>query len=412
MPRRIHPSGVLPALLLFSLAATGAVSTGPDDTGPAEPGPVLTAPGDVEGWRFAAIPMVSYGSDVGLTLGAGIFFYRPIPGHPGEHQEASLSLSYATRGPRSADLGWGLRRIFGTPLRTRWNFHLADDALMPYWGEGAQLGGLATPAGFGTPPAPFRYHDRRFFATAILQGPIAGPFGWHLRARWLTVDVAEPSALLVASQPPGLRGGRVAVGEVGLLYDTRDREVGTRRGWFVTAAGFVAPQLDGVSDFAFHGYDAAVRVYVPLVLGMTLAGRALYDRKIAGVPTGEARNAAVPFFERMMYEGISYNEGLGGAATIRGIARYRVAGDEKMLANVQLRMHLLTTRIASKTQEWGLSLGLDAGRASQPGYPAIEAAGATAGLRFIWDRALLFRVEVGRARGGENTLYIAFGEQF
>jgi hypothetical protein len=188
--------------------------------------------------------------------------------------------------------------------------------------------------------------------------------------------------------------------------------VGTRSGWFVTAAAFAAPQLDGVSDFSFHGYDAAVRVYVPLVLGMTLAGRALYDRKIAGLPGRRADAAAVPFFERMLYEGISYNEGLGGAATIRGIARYRVAGEEKMLANVQLRMSLLTTRLFSKTQEWGLSLGVDAGRATQPGFPAIEAAGATAGLRLVWDRAILFRVEVGRARGGENTLYVAFGEQF
>jgi hypothetical protein len=388
---------VLAALLLTSLAAAG---TGAE------------APAEPDGWRFAAIPMVSYGSDVGLTLGAGLFLYRPIAEHPGEHQEASISLSYATRGPRSVDVGWGFRRLFGTRLRTRWNVHLADDALMPYWGEGAQLGGLPTPAGFGSPPPPFRYHDRRFFAAAILQGPIAGPFGWHLRARWLNVGVDEPSALLVTSQPPGVRGGRVALGELGLFYDTRDREVGTRSGWFVTAAAFAAPQLDGVSDFSFHGYDAAVRVYVPLVLGMTLAGRALYDRKIAGLPGRRADAAAVPFFERMLYEGISYNEGLGGAATIRGIARYRVAGEEKMLANVQLRMSLLTTRLFSKTQEWGLSLGVDAGRATQPGFPAIEAAGATAGLRLVWDRAILFRVEVGRARGGENTLYVAFGEQF
>jgi hypothetical protein len=203
----------------------------------------------------------------------------------------------------------------------------------------------------------------------------------------------------------------VALGEAGLLWDSRDREVGTRRGVFLAAAAFVAPQLGGVSDFAFHGYDASARAYVPLGLGATLALRALYDRKMADAPRAAAD--AVPFFERMLYEGIAYNEGLGSAATIRGIARYRVSGPEKALGNVQLRVNLLTTHLVGKVQEWGLDGGIDAGWARQPGFGSVDAAGFAAGLRFLWDRAILLRVEMGRAwRGGDRTLYVAFGEQF
>jgi hypothetical protein len=393
---------VLPAILMCALSAGS-----PELEVPEPPPPPVTPT-----WHFAALPLVSYGSDVGLTLGGALFLYRPLAEHPSEHDTASLSLSYATRGPRSIDASSGFMRVFGTSLRTFLNVHVGDDDQMPYWGEGAQLGGLLIPSGYGSPPEPYRYHDRRLFLTGILRGAIAGPLGWHLRARWIDVDVAEPSALLASSRPPGFRGGRVALGEVGLLYDSRDREVNTRSGVFVSAAVFAAPQLAGVSDFAFHGYDGAIRVYVPLGLGITLAARALYDRKLAGIPERGDPLPAVPFFERSLYEGISYNEGLGGAATIRGIARYRVAGDEKMLANVELRATLLTTHLASKMQEWGVDVGVDAGRAQQPGYPPIDGAGAVVGLRLIWDRAVLLRVEMGRARGGDNTLYISFGEQF
>ena len=379
-----------------------------------EPGvePRVETPIEIGRWHFAAIPIGSYSSDIGLLVGGALFFYAPIRDHPGERDEAAISASFATRGPRSLDSSWSKRRMFGTRLRSMVNLHLGDDALMPYWGEGARLGGVGVPAGYGTPPPPYRYHDRRLFLAAMLRGPIAGPFGWHLRARYLYVGVPEESALLDATAPPGERGGRVALGEAGLLYDTRDRELGTRSGAFLTAAVFAAPQLGGVSDFAFHGYDASVRLYIPLVLGATLALRGLYDHKLSGVPGRSDRVQAVPFFERALYEGLSYGEGMGGAATVRGVARYRYEGDEKALGNAQLRLNLFTSHFAGKTQEYGLSAGVDAAWARQPGFAAVDGAGAAAGLRFIWDQAVLLRVEMGRAPGGDNTLYVAFGEQF
>ncbi len=374
--------------------------------------PVIEAPVLLDGWHFAGVPLVSYTSDIGLALGAAIFFYKPISGYPERHRFATIGASYATRGPRALDGSVGTQRLFGIPLQASVNVHAGDDPRMPYWGEGVRLGGLSTPAGFGSPPEPYRYHDRRVFLAAVLRGPFFGPLGWHLRVRFLDVDVAEQSPLLAASAPAGARGGRVTLGEVGLLYDTRDHEIGTHSGVLVTAAAFAAPQLGGVSDFAFHGYDTSFRAYVPLWLGATLALRGLYDRKLAGVPSVGSETNAVPFFERSLYEGISYNEGLGGASTIRGIARYRVAGDEKMLANVQLRLNLFTTHLAEKTQEFGIDAGVDAGRASQPGYQAVDGAGAAAGVRLVWDRTIVLRVEMGRARGGDSTLYVAFGEQF
>jgi surface antigen Omp85-like protein len=375
--------------------------------------PIVETPLEVDRWHFAAFPIASYASDVGLTVGGALFMYAPVTGHPDEQDALTLSASYATRGPRQADAGWVHQRLFGWPLRFRLNLHVGDEPFMPYWGEGAQLGGLGVPTGSGTPPEVYRYHDRRFFAAAVLRGPIVGAFGWHVRARFLDVAVPEQSALLAESAPPGAHGGRVALFEAGLLFDTRDREVGPRSGVLLAAAAFAAPQLHGVSDFAFHGYDASARAYVPLPLGATLALRALYDHKLSGVPGRSDAAEAVPFFERALYEGITFGEGLGGASTIRGVARYRVSGDEKALGSAELRIALFSTHLLGKTQDFGVDGGIDAGRARQPGYPTVDATGFAVGLRFVWDHAVIARVEMGRAlHGGDQTLYISFGDQF
>ena len=408
--RRVAALAVLVLLVVPAASAAEEENDRPPQVSPDQP--IVRGGEVVDGWRFAGLPLVSYASDVGLTLGAALFFYRGVEGYPGEQQSATLSFSYATRGPKAFDLGWGRPRIFGA-LEFRLNLHLAEDQRMPYWGEGARLGGLDVPAGFGTPPEPYRYHDRRIFAAVVLRGPLFGPVGWHLRTRYLNVGIPEAGPLLAASVPPGRRGGRVLLGEVGLLYDTRDRSLATRRGLFIAASAFVAPYFAKVSDFALHGYNGNVRFYVPLWPGAAIAVRGMYDRKLPGVPgRDDGEREAIPFYERMMYEGYSYDEGLGSASTIRGIARYRISGEEKMLANAQVRVNLFTVHPAGKSLEFGLSAGVDAGRARQPGYEAVEDAGVAAGLRIIWDRAILLRVEMAQARGGDRGLYVAFGEQF
>ena len=197
--------------------------------------------------------------------------------------------------------------------------------------------GSPSPPVTAPPPPPYAYHDRRAFFAAILRGPLGGPFGWHLRGRYLNVGVPGPSALLSDSKPPGYRGGRVLLAEAGLLYDRRDRPLATRKGLFVAASAFVAPFVSGLSDFAFHGYTGTARVYVPLWLGATLAFRGLYDAKFHGAGLGGQQGAddAVPFFERMLFEGYCFDEGLGSGSTIRGIARFRVEGERKLLGNAQ-----------------------------------------------------------------------------
>ncbi|TMA99879.1 MAG: hypothetical protein E6J64_21235, partial [Deltaproteobacteria bacterium] len=145
------------ALLLYAFVALPALAADQHPERTSEPPPdAPTISADVApGWHFVGLPLVSYGSDIGLTLGGALFFYRDIAHHPGLQQSSTLSLSWASRGPRNLDLGWGTPRLLG-PIEGRIHLHLSDDPRMPYWGEGAQLGGLSVPAGYGTPPPEYR----------------------------------------------------------------------------------------------------------------------------------------------------------------------------------------------------------------------------------------------------------------
>jgi hypothetical protein len=152
-----------------------------------------------------------------------------------------------------------------------------------------------------------------------------------------------------------------------------------------------------------QGVNASAAFFLPLGRRATLAGRALYDRKLGDVP----------FYERALYEGLSYGVGMGGGETIRGVARSRLSGDEKGLASLEVRAPLTNLyAFGGRQLQLGVGTGLDAGFARQAGYGAVTAIGGFAGLRALFDRAVLIRLEVGYAAQGGMAVYLATGEQF
>jgi len=347
------------------------------------------------------IPIVSYGSDIGLQLGGAAYLYWiERSGERGDW--GSLALTYTTRGPRSIEAKSELTRLGGTSLATFLQAKLSLDTSAPYWGEGAALGGLGVPPGSGSPPEPYRYRALGPWLSAIVRGDIVRPFVWWTRVRYQHVDVSDRPALLVASSPPAAGGGPSTLVHAGVLYDTRDRTSSARHGVLADASLFAAPPVQGLSDHRFGGVDLGARAFVGAWPGATLAVRALYDLKLGDVP----------FFERSLYEGIGYGEGLGGSGTIRGLARSRLSGEEKMLASAELRAYLTETLWLGQLQEWGLSLGGDAGRARDRGYPPVVGAGVFGGARVLLGRAVVMRFEIGWAGQGGTAFYIAFDEAF
>jgi hypothetical protein len=380
--------------LVFALAlAAPAIAPGPVETGPAE--------SRAFGLRFAALPNISYGSDVGVSLGAFGLFYRPS-GAGARQERLAVGFNYTTRGPRTLSLKWDQPRLGDGDWGGLFDLRLADDRHEPYWGEGGALASSLQQVG---PVAfPYRFHDRRIFLSVTARPFEATRPALYGRARLLAIDVRDQGPLLAAQRPLGSRGGSSLLWEVGVLLDTRDREVGTRKGLFANASAFAAPAFGPLGPGSFAGFDLAASSYWPLAKCATLAARALLDVKLG--------LGSVPFYERDQYEGITYGDGLGGSGTLRGVARGRMAGDQKGLASVELRLNACEGRpFGSRLLRMGVAAGVDAGFAHQQGYRTLGAVGVFAGLRALWDDAVLVRAEVGYAGKGP-AFYLVTGEQF
>jgi hypothetical protein len=397
----------LPILLAVALLAAPAAEAPAGGSAapavPPPPAPPAASPVHTEA-RFATLPLVSYGSDVGLQLGGVLYVYEVDPS--GERGDwGALGLSWTTHGPRSVELKGEVFGLGGTSLRTFVQLKASLDTSAPYWGEGAGLVGPgvapSVAPGAGAPPEPYRYRAVAPWLSWIVRGPLSGPLGWWARLRTTSVSIEDPAPLLTLSAPTGSRGGTSSLVHAGIVYDTRGRSASPRRGLLADASLFGAPPSP-LSDFAMGGVDVGVRGYLEPWRGAVLAARVLYDLKLGGVP----------FFERTLYEGIGYGEGLGGSGTIRGLARDRLSGEEKVLAGFELRAYLVETRWFGRLQDWGLSAGADAGRARDRGHAPVLAAGVFGGARMMWDRAVVLRLEVGYAGQGAAAFYIAFDEAF
>jgi hypothetical protein len=344
--------------------------------------------------------VVAYASDTGWRFAGGVFLYDLGP-RKERNDWTAIQLSWTSRGPRYAEIKGGIRRLLERDLRAFYQLKLLDDVAAPYWGEGAHLEG-GPPPGAGAPPDPYRYHATGPWIAGSLRGPIRGHLGWFTRARWTRRNIHDRGEILEAERPRGYGGGGILLGAAGLVVDTRDEEVGATRGVFADASIFGGPRLGRFSEHALAGANVTLREYLPLWSGATLALRQLYENKLGDVP----------FTERTQLEGLGYGEGLGGAGTIRGMARDRLAGEEKVLASVELRARVVETSWWGRTQEFGVSVGADAGHARQRGHSPVHGVGGFAGLRVAWDRAVLVRFEVGHAGQGGPAYYLSFDEPF
>ena len=386
-------------------AQTSAPAPTAQPTAPASPVPPPPQP-PPEGARkpvvqLTAIPLVTYGSDIGLQLGGATYVYQlDEAGERGNW--GALGVGWSTHGPRGVETKGELFRLWHTSLRAFFQAKVWVDPEAPYWGEGAALGGIPVAPGSANPPPPFRWRSSGPWLSLILRGSLSGPLGWWTRYRFTDISVSDPGLALLAAKPPGRDGGPSSLVHVGLVYDTRDRPSSPRSGLFADASLFASPPLSPLAAQRLAGLDVALRAYFPLWHDTLLAFRGLYDLKLGDVP----------FYERSQYEGITYGEGLGGNGTVRGVARDRLSGEEKIIVGTELRAWLATTRWLGRRQDWGLSTGGDVGRARDRGHVPVLAAGGFVGARALLDESVVIRFEVGFAGQGALSYYLAFDEAF
>lgn len=146
-------------------------------------------------------------------------------------------------------------------------------------------------------------------------------------------------------------GGNEFLLNAGFTYDTRDRRINTKKGWWFES--FIMSPLPVKNAPSYVKHLATLRHYQPFrTIEAVFSWRLSSQQKLAG---------HVPFYALPFYYGTrEVNDGPGGAYTLRGMLRNRVVADGFVLANAEFRKNLAAFSWLSVNWNIDLSLFADA----------------------------------------------------
>lgn len=314
------------------------------------------------GWIDVSYPKLFYAGSDGVTFGlyAGQIlpltfdeYFSPPPYRAaltlnGEiSTSGSKSLRLDARLPQAAD-GW------------RFVISLAGQrsARERYFGIGNQS---VYDSANETDAQPHFYRsDRiRLYARGEVQRRIVGPVrllaGFHAE-RWKVDTLPGPSQLAIdrnAGAVPsiGRYTGEISV-RIGLVVDTRDNEVAPSRGVLVQG-------IYGVADSSVAGSLSYTRATVSAAGYLPLGQRVIVSGRLVGQSMGG--NPGVGTLYLMEASDQPYR-GLGGARSHRALRTNRLLGEDKLLANFDVRFTLYDSPTILRVSLLGF---LDAGRVFQ-----------------------------------------------
>ncbi len=190
----------------------------------------------------------------------------------------------------------------------------------------------------------------------------------------------------------------------GLVWDTRDRESGPRRGsWTELLVQRVDERLG--SETSYTRWTVADRRYVPLAPGIVFAHRVV----IQGVE-GHAR-----FYDlNTLQASFKAQEGLGGAKTVREVLKNRFTGKGLFVWNAELRWRAAEFTLLGRPFHTVLSAFVDSGRVWMDDVELGELLsdlhhGYGGGVRLGMGENFVVAVDVGTSTETGTPMYIGLG---
>jgi len=390
--------------LLSSIASVSVGAQQRDDrAGNAAPARVPT------GWEKSGVPALNFDADEGFGFGAALEFYNYGAGVQPYRFTIQPTFLFTTEGRRDVTAffdapallpgGWRMTAFGGSERQ------LAQ----PYYGVGN-----ATPydAHLESPPNPFyyRYGRARLRASTDFQHPIAKSarllFGAGAASTSFDLTPRDSGTTLLASQLGGITpaADRVNYLRAGLLWDTRDREIGPNSGtWAEVLVQRVSKSLGSTEDFT--RWTTTLRQYVPVSSRVTFAQR-LVAQGIEGNPTFDQLSIIQSSFKQQ--------EGLGGSSSIRGVPKDRYIGKALLLSNSELRWHAVDFSMFDRRSFVALSAFADAGRVWSDRFDLSTAvsylhAGYGGGLRLGVGPSFIVATDVGHSNESMAAIYIGLG---
>jgi hypothetical protein len=178
----------------------------------------------------------------------------------------------------------------------------------------------------------------------------------------------------------------------GIVYDSRDSEIFTRRGWFAQLGNRFSKAFPIGAEITYGEGEVTLARYVPLGGPFVLALQVAADFKYGHVP----------FFELFTGGVFKPDYMIGGSASVRGVPFGRYLGQIKGVANAELRGLFARVHVVGQSLQLGGDLFFDTGRVWSDYTFRSPLDGSGVGLKWgsgvggylLWGQAAMFRIDV------------------
>ena len=363
-----------------------------------------------KGWEISGVPALNFDADEGFGIGAALELYNYGSGVVPYRFTIQPTLLITSEGRRDLTVFFDAPALLGDGWRMTAFAGSERQLAQPYYGIGN-----ATQYDAKLESAPnsyfYRFGRARLRASTDFQRRIGRSSGRVLLGAGIgrsTFDITpyDSGTTLLASQtggqtPPAERTNFL---RVGLLWDTRDQEIGPHRGtWAEALVQRVDKGLGATEDFT--RWTATVRQYVPVSSRVVFA-----QRLIAQGIEGDA-----PFAElATIQSSFKQQEGLGGSGSIRGIPKDRYIGKSLFVSNSELRWRALDFALFGRPSFLALSGFADAGRVWTDRFDASTMlsdlhVGYGGGVRLGFGPSFIVATDVGHSSESTAAIYVGLG---
>lgn len=310
------------------------------------------------GTALTGIPALNFDADEGVGYGALLQYYDyGATGASPYRYSVQPTLFATTRGRRDLVLFLDAPHLLPTGWRASGAIAREQQLAYPYYGVGnATL--VDDNATNGANKYFYRYDRRTVRGNAELQRNITtslrGLIGVGAsNVAVNTVPYGEGTTLLASELGRGeLPPTNVRYARMGLVFDTRDREIGPRQGTWAELLVQRAGRVLGGNE-VFTRSTATVREYTPLGDRLTLAQRLVVQNVSGSVPVQSLAAVQSSFRD---------DEALGGAGSLRGFPKNRYIGKGVAFMNNELRWDAAEFGLLGRPSRLILSTFVDAGR--------------------------------------------------
>jgi len=345
-----------------------------------------------EGWNFAALPAVSFNTDLGFQYGAlvNLFNYGNGSRYPVYDHSLYLEASRYTKGSGLIRFAYDSDRLI-PEVRTTFDLSYMPEQAISFFGfngyEAVYNQAWEDDAASAYKSRMFYRHQRTMWrlVTNASGRLFADKLLWSAGLDYYAIDVAsvdiehlnrgkkEEKKLPTLDVQPGLfekymqwgvlptnelHGGNFVGIKAGLVYDSRDFEPNPMHGTWTDVILYVAPKTLSNMNEGFAQLSVTHRQYFTLVKDkLSFVYRLSYQQKIGGhIPF-----YALPLMITTQLKG-AYSEGLGGQRSLRGVMRNRIVGEGIAYGNAEFRWKFYNMHIGKQNIYLALNVFVDAGQ--------------------------------------------------